>query len=137
MWDNVTTVFVSLHKTFWIKLWHKCVFFNMIPVLLIINNLLVLSRDIDFCYFWNVFRKIYLYLFAKSYSEFVITMQFICNDRKLAIGAIYFYLDFMLFILNNSLNQSFVTERDQCPRRRFDTELKECRSYSPKQITIL
>jgi len=35
------------------------------------------------------------------------------------------------------LNKSFVTERDQCPRWRFDTELKECRSYSQKQITLL
>ena len=35
------------------------------------------------------------------------------------------------------MNKSFVTERDQCPQRRFDTEIKECRSYSPKQITLL
>jgi len=34
-------------------------------------------------------------------------------------------------------NKSFVTERDQRPRRSFDTKLKECQSYSPKQITLL
>ena len=35
-----------------------------------------------------------------------------------------------------SPNKSFVTAHDQCPRRSFDTELKECQSYSPKQITL-
>jgi len=45
-------------------------------------------------------------------------------------------LHFTYVYMNASVNKSFVTERDQCPRRRFDTELKECRSYSPKQITF-
>jgi len=36
-----------------------------------------------------------------------------------------------------STNKRSVRERDQCPRRSFGTELKECRSYSPKQITLL
>jgi len=38
---------------------------------------------------------------------------------------------------NLTLHKSFVTERDQCLRRRFDTELKECRSYSPKQVSLM
>jgi len=35
------------------------------------------------------------------------------------------------------LNKRFVTERDQCPRRRFDIELEDSQNYSPIQIILL
>ena len=41
----------------------------------------------------------------------------------------------LLIFLYLLVNKSFVTERDQCPRMCFDTELQEC--YSLNQITLL
>ena len=41
------------------------------------------------------------------------------------------------FLEKSFINKSFVTERDQCPRRRFDTELKECQLQSKTNYIIV
>ena len=87
----------------------------------------------NICIYFSVTKqilKIYIFLF------YHLLKSLWTNQRQLS-GHSGIILQLKLFQSIKTLpNKSFVTERDQCPRRSFDTELKECRSYSPKQIRL-